>query len=290
MKKEKTNCEIARNICIVKALAKLGHFPKRESEKEAWFLSPFRSEIQASFKVDKMINRWYDHGAGKGGNLIDLVCQVFDCSVKISLEIINHKNPSFSFHQQPILEIENDVIKINKIKNITHPALIKYLNSRKVRLKIAQQYCHEIRYEFKDKSYFAIGLKNQSQGWELRNKYFKSSIAPKDITHIKNESDQKDRLSITEGMFDMLSLVSYESNIKDNSDILVLNSVALLDKAIEVSKDYKTIVLYLDNDKSGKSSTKKFLQIIPNSIDRSALYNNYKDVNQWLVSKNEIFV
>jgi hypothetical protein len=56
MKRKKMTCEIARNICIVQALAKLGHFPKKESVKEAWFLSPFRSETQASFKVDKTLN------------------------------------------------------------------------------------------------------------------------------------------------------------------------------------------------------------------------------------------
>jgi len=35
---------------------KLGHFPTRETDKEAWFLSPFRSENQASFKVCKKLN------------------------------------------------------------------------------------------------------------------------------------------------------------------------------------------------------------------------------------------
>lgn len=46
--KEKYNYERARNVSIVQALAKLGHFPQKESDKEAWFLSLFRSETQAS--------------------------------------------------------------------------------------------------------------------------------------------------------------------------------------------------------------------------------------------------
>ena len=82
MKKERTiklTCERARAFPIEKALAKLGHFPTRSTEKEAWFLSPFRSETQASFKVSKKLNRWYDHGAGKGGNVIDLICQINKC-------------------------------------------------------------------------------------------------------------------------------------------------------------------------------------------------------------------
>ncbi len=59
------SCESARNVCIVKTLAKLGHFPSRTSEKEAWFLSPLRSETQASFNVSLVKNLWYDFGLEK---------------------------------------------------------------------------------------------------------------------------------------------------------------------------------------------------------------------------------
>ncbi len=107
MKKERTNrltCERARAFPIEKALAKLGHFPTRTTEKEAWFLSPFRSETQASFKVSKKLNRWYDHGAGKGGNVIDLICQINKSSVREALKFLEQGQTSFSFQQQPSLE------------------------------------------------------------------------------------------------------------------------------------------------------------------------------------------
>ena len=98
--KRKINCETARAFPIEKALAKLGHFPTKTAEKEAWFLSPFRSETQASFKISKIKNQWYDHGEGVGGNVIDLVCRIFKCSVKGALEFINEDISYFSFHQQ----------------------------------------------------------------------------------------------------------------------------------------------------------------------------------------------
>jgi hypothetical protein len=44
MKKEIYDCEKARSLCLVQTLAKLGQFPKRKTEKETWFLSPFRNE------------------------------------------------------------------------------------------------------------------------------------------------------------------------------------------------------------------------------------------------------
>ena len=122
MKKEKLNCKSARNISITEVLRKLEHFPKRESEKEAWFLSPFRSETQASFKVSKILNRWYDHGKGIGGNVIDLVSQIFNCSVQEALVFLNENISFFSFHQQPIFIHAENSISIIKAKEIMHPA------------------------------------------------------------------------------------------------------------------------------------------------------------------------
>ena len=106
----------ARSFPIEKALAKLGHAPTKSTEKEAWYLSPFRSETQASFKVSKKLNRWYDHGVGKGGNVIDLVCLIKEWSVKETLEFLNKNQISFSFQQQPIIRDRrtNTEIKILK--------------------------------------------------------------------------------------------------------------------------------------------------------------------------------
>ncbi len=282
-------CEIARNICIVQALAKLGHFPKKVSEKEAWFLSPFRSETQASFKVDKIINRWYDHGMGKGGDFIDLICLTCRCSVKEALKILQNKNIFFSFQQQPILESKKTGLNIREIKIITHLALIEYLHVRKIPLEIARTYCKEIWYEFKGKSYFAVGLKNQSGGWELRNKYYKNSVSPKDVTYIQNSDKlqtKNNRLIITEGMFDLLSMLTYYPEFRNDNtiDFLVLNSTAFADKVIEFLNTYNTIALYLDNDNTGKRVTQKLLDFSNNCTDKSGLYKNHKDINEWLVS------
>ena len=124
MKKERTkglSCERARAFPIERALAKLGHFPTRTNEKEAWFLSPIRSETQASFKVSKKLNRWYDHGAGKGGNVIDLICLITNGTVKEALELIKKETTLFSFQQQPILEKQPEsTITILYVKPIQH--------------------------------------------------------------------------------------------------------------------------------------------------------------------------
>ena len=289
MKRKKITCERARSICIVKTLAKLGHFPTKESEKEAWFLSVLRSETQASFKVSKQINRWYDHGIGMGGNVIDLITQMMKCSVKEALAFLDKDIAVFSFQQQPRFtcqfqvskKIENKitVIKTNKIE---HPALIQYLNSRKIPLKIAKKYCIEVWYQYNEKTFFAIGLKNHLGGWELRNKFFKNCCSPKWYTYLKKGKDQ---LIIVEGMFDLMSLAVSDKEIIDCSDIIVLNSIAFIKKITPFLNDYQKVVLFLDNDESGNKKTTYLLKNYTNAIDHSSSYKNFKDLNEKLMGE-----
>ena len=285
MKRKRTNklsCERARAFPIEKALAKLGHFPTRSNEKEAWFLSPFRSETQASFKVSKKLNRWYDHGVGKGGNVIDLITEINKCPVKEALQIIEQDQTFFSFHQQPIFRKEENghKIAITKIRELTHFALKEYLKSRSISTATAQQLIKEVHYRFKGKTYFAIGLKNGSGGWELRNRYYKNSSSPKDITHIKNGNE---KLIVTEGMFDLLSFLEIDKNLETEYDFLVMNSTVFVQKAMKLMDGYTRIDLYLDNDKNGNLITQNLIKHSNNCEDKSSLYAGFKDMNEWLM-------
>ncbi len=286
MKRKRINrlsCERARAFPIERALAKLGHFPTKSTEKEAWFLSPFRPEAQASFKVSKKLNRWYDHGEGKGGNVIDLVCLINKCPVSETLEFLSTGQTSFSFQQQPIFEnVEKKECKITitQIKPLTHPALKGYLKSRNIETRTALKFIREVHYRSGDKTYFAIGLKNDSGGWELRNKYFKNSSSPKDMTHIKNSST---RLIVIEGMFDLLSILECNEKLESEHDFLVLNSTAFVQKAMRIIEGYTSTLLYLDNDLNGKQTTQNLIGHCKKCEDRSSLYKGFKDINEWLM-------
>lgn len=287
MKKQKLSCEKARNISIVKTLEKLGYFPKKELQKEAWFLSPFRSETQVSFKVDLRINRWYDHGEGIGGNVIDLVTRIKGCDVSGALIFLNNDITSSSFHQQP-KKINNEVIKKNKIikiKNIEHPALIEYLESRYIPIEIARMYCVEIHYKQNNKIYFAIAFKNDKGGYELRNKYYKGCIGNKSVTTFKNPCDE---LLIFEGFFDFLSYKAlYDSDIVcRNEDYIICNSTALVEFVIPRIKEYKVVYSLFDNDVSGEKATRKIKEsrVV---IDCRVTYSANSDLNEYLCQSIE---
>lgn len=281
MKKETLNCEKARSICIVQTLAKLGHFPNRTSEKEAWFLSPFRSETQASFKVSLKQNYWIDFGTFEGGNVIDLVVKLNHCSVKEALSFLSGDIPCFSFHRQPIFDKNSGKIEIQKVQTIQHAGLINYLKSRKIPVSIGKKYCKEVWYRHKGKTFFAIGLRNYLGGWELRNKYYKTSTSPKTFSHINQRNEN---LMVTEGMFDLLSLESLLSRELEEYDIMVLNSVAFIKRISPFIKHYKSIRFYLDNDASGNKATEYVLKNHPQSNDCRGIYNGYKDANEKLMS------
>ena len=281
MKKEKLSCEQARKISIVKALAFLGHLPTRNTEKEAWFLSPLRSETQASFKVSKTLNCWYDHGLGKGGNCIDLICVIQNIAVREALGILAQINTgNYALPKPQLLKVNESGIVIRQVKPIQHPALLAYLKSRKISPVVAQGFCSEVHYTIKEKYGFSIGLKNNSEGWELRNKYFKASSSPKDLRWITNGSQN---LIVVEGIFDLLSLITLFPNLKQEADFLMLNSIAFAEKALPYFDTYTAVELYLDQDKAGKKTNSFFLNNNATCIDKSSFYKAEKDLNAWLM-------
>ena len=54
--------------------------------RKLWYLSPIRDgDKSPSFEVDTVKNLWYDHGAARGGTIIQLVMEVFACDVRDAL-------------------------------------------------------------------------------------------------------------------------------------------------------------------------------------------------------------
>ncbi|WP_289039203.1 toprim domain-containing protein [uncultured Zobellia sp.] len=276
------NCTEAKKIDIIMTLKKLGYCPIKETDREAWFLSPFRHEAKPSLKVSKQKNVFYDFGIGLGGNLIDLLSKLLG-SVKEALNYLSENNTSFSFHQQPIITPKTtSAINVIEEKTIQHHALIDYLFDRKISISIARSICKEVHFTLNDKKYFSIGLKNISKGWELRNKYFKSGSSPKDISLIQSGHNT---LVVTEGMFDMLTLLSMDNSIRKKADFLILNSCSFSEKLNEYAVKYDTINLYLDHDETGRAITEKFLTKELNYHDRSSFYQGYNDLNEWWVEQ-----
>ena len=169
-----------------------------------------------------------------------------------------------------------------EIKPLNNQALINYLKSRKIDYRASQGYLKEIYYKVGDKTYFGLAFKNNSGGYEIRNKYFKGAVGTKDITTIQ-AGEKKKECVVFEGFMDFLSYLTIKTNT--NKDFIILNSVALTDKAIEVIKQYNDISLALDNDQAGDIATQKILKHLPGAIDVRGYYKSFKDLNEFIMMK-----
>jgi DNA primase len=287
------NCREARQIPIADYLKKLGFVPAYTRGNDFWYCSPLREEKHASFKVNTKLNIWYDHGTGEGGTMIDLGIKLHECSIEELLKKLSGDERSFSFHQHNHTNDSNQSdqkqeeegrIIIDKVAELKSFALTGYLDQRGISQKTAKRYCKEVSFTIKDKSYQAIGFQNRLGGYELRSGWFKGSSSPKDITFLDNGLKS---VCLLEGFIDFLSLLELKKQAHHDTNFLILNSVNLLAKSIDLLKKHQEVFLFLDNDKAGKETSEKLKNYGIAGTDSSGFYQGFKDLNEYLVAQKD---
>jgi len=279
------NCKQFNSISLEEVLLSLGHLPTKQNEKEAWYLNPFATESQASFKINKSLNYWYLFSEGIGGTNTDFIKKYLNVSINEVLIWAEDQNFS-SFERQNIPYNKSETpaknYEIIDVINIQHPALLEYLIDRKVEIQI--EFLKEVHYRMNDKNYFGIGFENDSGGYEIRNKYSKICLGKKDISTKKNGSHS---LRIFEGFFDFLSFKNVEKSLeKEPSDYIILNSVSMISNINNSLENYKNIELYFDNDEAGNRAVEMLKNENKSAEDCRRLYADFKDLNDWLILKN----
>ena len=285
------NCKQFNTIPLEEVLQILGHLPTKQNEKEAWFLNPFSTENHASFKLDKRNNVWYLHSEGIGGNNIDFMMKYLKASVKEVLEWAEKQNFS-SFQSQKDYHSKSSSLNyhITEIKELQNENLKIYLQQRGLSTKV-YPLVKEIHFRIGEKNLYAIGFENLSGGWELRNSFYKGSLLKKDISilNFNNESQNQNetgkRIAVFEGFTDALSFVEMKPFF--NGNLLVMNSISLLNRTKEYLQNYSEIHLFLDNDKAGETCKNSILKSFPEAKDHSEIYALHKDLNDYLKSKKE---
>lgn len=273
-----------KQMDLVEYLEKLGYSPAKNTGPDYWYISPFRKEQQPSFKVNRLLNSWYDHGLGQGGNLVDFGILYYQCSVKEFLQKITQQHGTVArtvLHANEQKErIDEKKIKIIKVQSITHSSLKGYLKERKIPLGIASSFVEEVHYTLYGRTYFALGFRSDAGGYELRNRFFKGSSSPKDSRLIATAGATE--LTVVEGFFSFLSYLVCFAERVPLTDFLVLNSLALVSRSMDSMLSYPVVHLLLDNDPAGDAATAKLVQLSASFEDNRSLFSGYKDLNQWL--------
>ncbi len=115
----------------------------------------------------------------------------------------------------------------------------------------------------------------------------------KDVSIINLSSNDQDKsniqdrvvkgVAVFEGFMDALSFIEMQKSF--SGDILVMNSIALLNKSIEHLKNYSGINLFLDNDFAGIKCKSEIIKSFPKAKDRSTIYSEHKDLNEFFVDR-----
>jgi len=278
--------ELKEQGSLVDLLSRLGYQPVPKRGREKMYISMLRSDdTDPSFSVNDELGVWFDHGAGKGGNIIDFGLAYwknlgFNEVVKKIQEVCSITSTAPRIHRprKPI-KVQHVVEKVKPLG--AHPAITDYLKSRGV-FDVAKFYLSEVYYFVEDendvrKHYFAAGWLNENNSWEVRNRYFKGCMGHKGITLIPGHPK---KAAVFEGFIDFLSW-RYENPEADHS-IIVLNTLSLLQQGINKAKAFSCLDIYFDRDKAGKSASRDFIKALPYASDRSAVYEGFNDYNDKL--------
>lgn len=262
-----------------------GLLPTKENSRYGLYLSPLREEHTPSFKVDYMQNLWYDFRLGAGGSIIDLVMRLERCNFTEAVRLLSRgERTSIAVPVPPSVLPTVPALRMLFDIPLRHSALVGYLSSRGIDPAIASACCREVHYAVGGRNYFAVGFRNDAGGWELRSECFKGCVSPKQITTIDNRSDT---VVAFEGFMDFLSYLSMKPNEWQHIDVAVLNSVVHIPKAIPFLERHAMIHVFFDNDEAGRKATAELKRLCPNSIviDRSHLYREHKDLNEFWQAK-----
>ena len=287
------NIKEIKQIKLQDFLASMGCKPVKQYGVNLMYLSPFRTEKHASFKINTEINQWYDFGIGRGGNIIDLAELLYKSSdVSYLIHQIERNVPSSVSVSLPTAKpiIPQNSFEHLQVFPLIHPALIKYLEERCIDIETARVVCKELHFDTRSKHYFGIGFPNIAGGYEIRNPFFKGCIAPKDISHFYAE-EPKNVCFVFEGFMDLLSFMTLRRKENDGlkrQDYLVLNSVSNIQKALEHLSQYDSVRCFLDNEEAGRNAYLQLSKELGKPVtDASTLYNGFKDLNEYLCAESK---
>lgn len=218
----------------------------------------FLEQRTGSIAVDNQANVWYDHAAGKGGDIIAAVQEFENKTFFESVESLSGSVPVREFLPRQKPEIAPKIV-VEKVSEISHDALIQYIRSRGIDLQDIAPFGKEVHWQNKGKRYFAVGFPNESGGWVLRSSIFKGNILGGGIS-IQVLGIVKS-IKIFEGWFDFLSYLKLSG--ATDFKAIILNSTANLSMRLMLDflKESRKVELFLDNDATGEAYTRNFIQL-----------------------------
>lgn len=171
--------------------------------KEHFFAHPHQHTGSIAVRDSK--NKWFDHSQGIGG---DIIYAIMPFEQKSFADAVNAVD-TVTHNCKPPIEpnrasktIEFDIL--HESVQITHPALIRYIQSRGLEPRHFSGMAKEIYWARDGRKFFGIGFTNDRRGYAIRSGIFKFNIGTNHVTHIQIGTDPLG-IKILEGGFDLAS-------------------------------------------------------------------------------------
>ena len=288
----------AKNIPIQEVLARLGYSPIRKDKGgvEWVYNSPFRNEKEPSLFVNIKKNVWNDFG-DIGGNVLDFVMRHENTDFKGALNFMDrlYSKTDFKAHtaikqKKAVQDLpEEESLIRDAVLPLKSPILENYLRGRGLNIPIARKYLEVVNFHRVETGtrYFGLGLKNMSGDYEVRNPKLKTVLGKKDISYIEGKQQGRGEapsaVAVFEGMTDFLSYLTDQKQPQLESDVIILNSTKLVERAKELIRknNYQKVYTFFDNDKAGKEADNSFSELDKEIVSCNHIYENFKDYSEY---------
>lgn len=288
----------AKKIPIQEVLARLGYLPVRKDKGgvEWVYNSPFRNEKEPSLFVNIKKNVWNDFG-DIGGNLLDFIMRHENTDFKDALNFLDRLYSKTDFKAHTAIKTqkrtqsssEEETLVLDVVLPLKSPILENYLRERGLNVSIARKYLEVVNFHKVETGtrYFGLGLKNLSGDYEVRNPKLKTVLGKKDISYIegkqKGRGEAPSAVAVFEGMTDFLSYLTDKKQPNLESDVIILNSTKLAERAKELIKknDYQKVYTFFDNDKAGKEADRAFSELDKEIVSCNHIYESFKDYSEY---------
>ena len=238
-----------------------------------------------------------------GGN-VDLVMRCKDCTAAEAAQYIHSLPPPAPPRSGTPLPAgggtprlaRTSLNRIVRVQYLHTSYFFDYFRERGISAPLAARYCREVTLRGKPlgRTYDNIGFLNNSGGYALKSPTGFKSTTKAGVTTIDIRGDFTDCpssgiVTVFEGFFDFLSWLACRKLVVPTTDVLVLNSVANLRRALPYLRRHRSIICCLDNDEAGRSALDALRGLRlelgdPDITDGSFFYQGYKDVNEWWVA------
>ena len=172
-----------KQVSIVNYLRGKGVNPTSKSGSFFMYHSPLRDVSTPSFAVNLTKNTFNDFGIESDkGNIIELVMRmermgfVEACNFLDSQDLMKENENPISLSSSHTSGNTVKDYQITAVKDLQHPALIRYAESRQISLNTAFTFLKEIHYSNSRGKFFGLGYRTDNGGYVLRSGIMKKPM------------------------------------------------------------------------------------------------------------------